>query len=823
MFIGEGPGEQESRIGKPFVGKTGQLLNWLLGLIRLPRAECYITNVVKYHVPFNYDPSPEDIERDRPELEAELVYANPDIVVTLGAVAARWFLGPVDMETIHGMPQESPHGPVLPLYHPALALHQGEALAAVVGDFRRLQRYLQGETQGPVDEWPVPRYNEPPTYERLAQYAQRSRRARTKVRVLAIDTEGWADSAWGLSVSGRPGRAKVIRSRRGLGRLGCILQDYRPTVVLHNALHDLAVLRALGIDLAPGTYVDTMVMAYLLRDEPQGLKPLAYRHCGMQMQSYEEVIGPASLEIAQDYIQRAYRLVVPEWEQRVGKRGQPLKPKPLPLPDWAKAVERCLCHEDPRALWGRQKDGVTDHVTGLMGPMREATLDDIPEAEAVRYSARDADATVRIYPKLLSRIRQHGLEDLLHMEMEVLPYIDRMQSCGMLVDQDYLGELDEFLRDKGTWLDGQIEACVGRPVNASSGDQVAELLFKALKLPATKWTRSRKRYSTEDTILESLRTLHPVVGLIIDRREVTKIHGTYVDALPGMLRDGALYPNFRITRVPTGRLAAHSPNVLAIPKHSDVGHAVRKAFVARPGHVLVSWDLNQIEMRALAHDSQDARLLQIYREGTVDLHAQTAEFIFGVPPDQQDKSRHRLPAKAVNFGTVMGITEVGLTAQMHKNGRRDWTDADSTEALQAWYQGYPGAYAYMCEKQAQARRDWEVRDMWGRRHLLPAVHHPTDDRAKEEALRQSYALCIQGGAQGVVKLWEKTVWDEVLEPLWAEGRSIEPWVQVHDDLTLEVEEGLVDRVHGMMRASLPGVLSVPVTGAGSHGASWADL
>ncbi|KKN61534.1 hypothetical protein LCGC14_0521220 [marine sediment metagenome] len=809
FFVGEGPGEQEARIGVPFCGKAGKLLDWLLHKIGLPRAECYITNCVKWHVEHNEDPSPEDIERDRAELEDELKYIHPGLVVTLGAVAARWFLGPdVDMETIHGMPQhdiEVSTFPILPLYHPAAALHQSNILSTVIGDFERLKRYLQGDTAGPVDEWPEPLYMRVKGPGLIYDDG-----------AVGVDTEGYADRPWGLSWAKRPGGAIVTSRVKTI--------DCHP-VVLHNALHDLGVLRALGIDLKPGTYVDTMVMAYLLRDEPQGLKPLAYRHCGMVMQSYMEVLGPASLEIAQDYIIQAYGHVVPQWLHEVGKRGQPLKPKPLPLPDWAKSLERCLCHKDPRRLWGDQKPEVITHVEMLMGgPMRQATLDDIPEKDAVYYSARDADATVRIYPKLLARIRHHGLEGLLQMEMDVLPYIDRMQSCGMMTDQEHTALLGEWIDDQAERLDREIAALVGAPVNASSGDEVAILLFDQLKLPAFKKTRSRARYSTEDKILESLKTLHPVVQLIIDRRELTKIKGTYVDKLPGQLRaDGALYPKFRITRVPTGRLSAFDPNVLAIPKHSALGKMVRRSFVARPGKALLSIDLNQIEMRGLAHDSQDEALLAVFREGKVDLHAKTAEFIFGVKPEKQDDSKHRLPAKAVNFGTVMGMTPIGLTEQMRKNGKLNWTDNDSEQALKAWYEGYPGAYRYMREKEAEARRTGEVRDMWSRRHLLPGVHHPVDEQVKEQSLRQTYALCIQGGAQGVVKIWEKAIWDEVLEPLWAEGHYIEPWLQQHDECTFEMDEDLVDRASGMIIAAIPPVLSVPVTGEASHGASWADL
>jgi len=291
MFVGEGPGYEENAHGRPFIGKAGieldRYIRMALCRLGITRGDCYVTNLVKYQIPENGDPKQEDIERDKGILEQEIVAVRPCVVVSLGRWSTRYFLGDVDMEVVHGLPHAVRDFVVHPVIHPAAGLHNTESQALTWWDFERLRGLLMGkiEPNPPVDKHPRPMYSE----------VKSQRRGFPTTDTVAVDTEGSSKSPWCFSLSGNTGTGLVVTAP-------CEGHDFKH-IILHNAMHDIGVLRTLGAEYE--SFDDTMVMAYLLGVEPQGLKALAKRHCGMDMMEYKEVIGDAGKRKALKWLAEA--------------------------------------------------------------------------------------------------------------------------------------------------------------------------------------------------------------------------------------------------------------------------------------------------------------------------------------------------------------------------------------------------------------------------------------------------------------------------------------------------------------------------------------
>lgn len=294
MLIGEGPGDDENRQGRPFVGKSGvELWRYLWRGCHLTRDDVYVTNIVKYQVPGNDDPTEEDIQRDGNELASELESVNPDFVLCLGRFATRNYLGEVDMDCVHGVTHYRNGRAVVPIIHPAAGLHNTEFQAKIAWDFERAGEALRGRATlvEQQDKFPNPDYCEAPSYFCLA--------------LAAVDTEGSAARPWCLSATGHEGAGTVVRKR------GAATFKH---IILHNSLHDLGVLDALDVEFE--TFDDTMVMAYELGIEPQGLKSLARRHCGMEMDDYADIVRDANFAHAVLYLDK-----VTKWLNKQSNNG----------------------------------------------------------------------------------------------------------------------------------------------------------------------------------------------------------------------------------------------------------------------------------------------------------------------------------------------------------------------------------------------------------------------------------------------------------------------------------------------------------------------
>jgi uracil-DNA glycosylase family 4 len=847
VLLGEYPGIEEVRTGRPFMGKAGRELGRYLNGYTLPhREDLYLSNWKKISPDKGAPVVLSDAEAEA--LSNELHATTPRLIVTLGHHVTRYFLGPdATLEAMHGIPHAATHWPyddlpapmIFPVYNPAAMLHSPNLQAAFAYDMRRLGLYLRGTLPAaPVDDLPgvytLETSDDTPWL--LPDW-------------IAADTEGVPGKEWGLSYSTHDGYGGVVLAGEEAHAWADAVRGQRPEIVFHNALYDLEMFRGVaGLDLdAEGiVFHDTMIMAYLLGIEPQGLKPLAYRHAGMRQDDYADIVAAPNARIAEAWLYDLMAQLPQPVLVNVGKK----KPKwewqetdPV-LGQARKLIEKMIAKGEPDTLRKRWSDGRAREILveeqGFLnefeGDPPEATLDDVPIETAVRYAGRDADATYRIFPPLRENIRVMGLDDVYAADLAIVPMVDRMQSVGITVNVPHLRAVSEMLAIESAINAETILAMTGSAINPNSGDQVAEYLYDVLEIhrhpgAATmriKTTKSGSRLTTNDKVLEALSGLHPIIEVFQDGREIKKMKGTYADAIPRLVRqDGRLHPNYRLTRTDTGRLAATKPNILALPKHSTRGKLIREAFIPSPGLVFGEWDLDQIEMRMFAHDSNDPTLIAEFASGR-DLHVATAALLFGIPYEvlyadyrAEKKSgvegpadEKRFAAKAVNFGILMGITEYGLLDQFHKNGQLQWTLDMCAELLREWSRARKEAARYIMGKHAEARKYGYVRDWAGRVRWLEGVHS-VDPYIQAEALRQAQATPTQSGAQAVMKRGMAMLWP-MLKALRAEGVVVEALMQVHDALVLEYDPNEEKRIDEMVLFALCHAvqLRVPVTAKG---------
>lgn len=436
---------------------------------------------------------------------------------------------------------------------------------------------------------------------------------------------------------------------------------------------------------------------------------------------------------------------------------------------------------------------------------------------------------------------------LVETDAQLLPIVRRMEDIGLLADLQHFKDLSVYLTDLRDQIDNEIRA-MGGPQNPGSSDQVADWLYRQLHAKAKKRTQSG-RGSTQDKYLEAASkdpNTRPAVRAAIDkilkRREIDVLKTRYADPMPDLLgRDGRLHAKILYTRTDTGRLAAKDPNVLAFPKHSELGLLVRHGFIPAEGHILAEWDLDQIEMKVMAFDANDELMISEINSG-VDKHTSTAaNVIYNLPVHELEQriqakdpaaKDQRFTAKAVNFGILMGITASGLLDQLRKNGSmfretdgtlRPWTEKDCQTILDKWMTGYPGCASYIAGKHAQARRLGYVENWRGRRRYLSAVHSP-NEKIAAEALRQAQATPIQGGATEIFKLWMIEVWRRV-EQMRASGIYVELLLTVHDALLFELDEWAYPILDAEIKDALETLqmFPVPITCSGTQGSTWGEL
>ncbi len=835
LVVAEAPGEEEDRTGRPLVGSSGQEARHHLDINGISRLGVWLDNVVRCRPPSNREPTQAEIGPCTDSyLIPTILSIQPKWIITMGRTSTRWFLGDVDMEMVHGIPRSinflGIDTVVIPTYHPAAGLHSPEQMILFHTDMRIAGEVIKGSVPShpPYDEW-----------EGKEEYTLLTDDSPFPISpmedgIVAVDTEWARGKPWCLSFSVASGQSWVVMAgqKHHLASLGAVLNYGNTTAIIHNALYDLPVLSQMGIELS--RVADTMVMAYLLQSEPQGLKPLAFRHCGMVMSTYKEMVGDATREKAIAYMKQVMEIEWPDPEPVLEwKKGEPYVRQPQNI---RRKVQRVLSaiekgeDIDPFDRWKIMEDG--DQVSGVLGVLEEADLSDIPIDKAVRYSARDADATIRVYPVLWGMVQRLGLEGTFWRDMRAMPMVVDMMATGMPIDMDAFEELGRYFQDQMDTIQRKMQGTVGHhlggvSVNPASYPQMSTLIYDKLALHEKggkyKSKKGAVNKSTANDILQRYIHLHPVIQDIVDWREYQKLKTSYADSIPKMAVDGRIHTTIRMTRTATGRLSSSNPNLMAQPVRSGEGRKVRDCYPAGDGRVLVSGDYSQVEMGVAANDSRDERMMEIFWAGE-DIHSVTASRMFGVPIKDLDEMKHRYPAKRVGFGILNLITAEGLQRELWVGGAGNHSLSDCEEMIRSWFGLYKGVEAYMKNNGGYAKRHGYVRDMWGRIRYIPGIRS-MNRWLRIEAERQAGNAPIQMGAQGIIKEAMGR-----LVPVYRDLRgmgNVDPLIQIHDDIVWEMDEWMVEiaipEIRKVMMTSTPPDFILPLEVDFKVGKRWGSM
>src|SRR5574341_787777 len=462
-------------------------------------------------------------------------------------------------------------------------------------------------------------------------------------------------------------------------------------------------------------------------------------------------------------------------------------------------------------------------IDALIGSgKKQITMDRVPVERAAPYAAADVDMTTRLVPILKKELADKlQLKLFDELEMPLVTVLAEMEMAGVALDADYLGEMSAELAKQLTKIEKEIYKLVGYEFNVNSTQQLAEALFGKLQLkPAD---RSRKtaagKYSTAADVLEDMRGRHPVIDLILEQREISKLKSTYVDALPPAVNPatGHVHTSYNQSGSVTGRIASSEPNLQNIPIRTELGRRVRKAFVAARGKRLVAADYSQIELRLAAHMSQDKTLLQAFRDGE-DIHAATAAAVYGVPLAKVTKDQRRT-AKTVNFGILYGQGAFGL---MRTTGL---TLGEAENFIRNYFERFPGVKKYLDETKRLAAERGYVETLLGRRRYFPGLAQSGNTReaaiARARFEREAINAPIQGTAADIIKLAMLR-----LPPALEKAKlSAQMLLQVHDELVLECPTGEVEATARVARKVMENAfkLDIPLGVEVRSGKNWEEM
>ncbi|MBN1858486.1 DNA polymerase I [Candidatus Bipolaricaulota bacterium] len=437
----------------------------------------------------------------------------------------------------------------------------------------------------------------------------------------------------------------------------------------------------------------------------------------------------------------------------------------------------------------------------------------VPVEQAMMYACEDADVVSRVRAPLLERLEAMGLSPLFRdVELPLVRVLARMELRGIRVDSEELDQQRLALREELEIIEADLAEIAGHPFNPASTKQVAEVLFDELGLPILERTKTGP--STSAQVLAELAVQHPLPGKLMEYRELRKLLTTYIEKLPLCInaKTGRVHTSFHQTSTATGRLSSSDPNLQNIPVRTPVGERIRRAFVAEPGFRLVGADYSQIELRLLAHLSEDKRLIDAFMSGE-DLHRLTAAHVFGMAPERvTDKLRSA--AKRINFGIIYGISPFGLARQLGTSNAEAKTFIDRFDIA------YPRAKEFMSELVERATRTGYAETILGRRRPLPDLGS-RNVAARNYDRRNAINTPIQGSAADLIKLAMLR-----LDTLAGRGGlPAEMLLQIHDELVFEVADSDVDRVTPTIRREMESVmaLKVPLEVTIASGPNWSSL
>jgi DNA polymerase-1 len=442
---------------------------------------------------------------------------------------------------------------------------------------------------------------------------------------------------------------------------------------------------------------------------------------------------------------------------------------------------------------------------------KEIPFAEVPLAEACAYACEDADLAWRLSERFEPEMEEHALTRLYReLEMPLVPVLAGMERAGIRIDVDFFRAMSRTLKRELDLIQEEICKIAGMEFNLNSTPQLREVLFTRLQLPVLKRTKTGP--STDASVLEELAALgHVVPRLMMEYRELEKLRGTYVDALPRLVNPatGRIHTSFNQTVAATGRLSSSDPNLQNIPIRTALGREIRKGFVTDEGHVFLGVDYSQIELRVLAHFSGDAPLLEAFRTG-VDVHRQTAAVIFGVPLESVTADQ-RARAKTINFATLYGQGSFSLARQL--GIARD----EAQSFIDAYFERFSGVRRYLDEQVEKARTLGYVETLLGRRRYVPELRS-RNWNIRQFGERVAQNTPIQGTAADLIK---KAMLD-IDRSLRGGDTGARMLLQVHDELLFEVPKGHVDEVRRevveRMQSAL--ALEVPLVAEWGVGESW---
>jgi DNA polymerase-1 len=412
-------------------------------------------------------------------------------------------------------------------------------------------------------------------------------------------------------------------------------------------------------------------------------------------------------------------------------------------------------------------------------------------------------------------VEQAGLLKLYdEIDLPLVPVLARMERAGVKIDRAALAEMSSRLEREVEIKGKEIYELAGYEFNINSPKQLGDVLFNKLNLPKPVKYGKGKTISTAVDVLESLASVHEVPRRVLEYRQLSKLKSTYVDALPALLNpaSGRLHTTFGQTGTATGRLSSANPNLQNIPIRTELGREIRAAFTVEPGHLLLAADYSQIELRLLAHFSNDPLLVEAYRRGD-DVHTLTASQVFGVPPLMVTPD-HRRQAKVVNFGIVYGLSAFGLSQNLGIE------PSEAKQFINAYFEKYSGVRKFIDQTLEEARREQKVRTLFGRVRPIPDINSKNSN-LRGFAERTAVNTPLQGTAADLIKLTMIRI-DAALQERGLKSRMT---LQVHDELVFEVPENEIDTMRTLVREQMEAVhpLTVPLLVEIGVGKNWRDL
>ena len=459
------------------------------------------------------------------------------------------------------------------------------------------------------------------------------------------------------------------------------------------------------------------------------------------------------------------------------------------------------------------------HIEELIGKGKaQISMADVPVAQAAPYAAADAEITFRLRPILIKRMAEANVTRVFEeIEMPLLPILARMEQAGVELDVAFLQSMSGELSQRMIEIEKKVIQAVGYSFNLNSTQQLSKVLFETLRLepPDRRKKTASGHFSTSADVLEELRGEHPVVDMILEYRELSKLKSTYTDSLPLEInpRTGRVHTSYNQTGSVTGRLASSDPNLQNIPTRTELGRRVRQGFIAGPGKVLLSVDYSQIELRIVAHMSGDEAMLTAFHAGQ-DIHTATAAAILGKKLEDvtKDERRH---AKAINFGLIYGMSAFGLTRTT------DLTLGEAEQFVKTYFQQFPGVKAYLDGIRKLAAQQGYVETLLGRRRYFPALRNPVNIAMRNREEREAINAPIQGTAADFMKI----AMIHLPPVLVTEKLNAALLLQVHDELVLEVPQPELQETARVVQQIMESAytLSIPLLTEAKWGTHWGNL